>query len=216
MFAGLMLLAPADRSCSARDTSSLPLPSPASTLGHPYACTWEYPRVPGPPLADHQLPEHHAQKDDRDPKENCFFAVELEFTFALTNPATCRKKKSDLAYFLFFRPLLLFLGVPFAPEESCRRFAPPSRFAAARAIANPHLVRCRSEAKVIRLQGLLSAFAGLFQQYCQANRARLCFRPAAAAKKSCVTHRFPAPHQPPARPGLSIPAPNRSKLRARA
>src|ERR1700732_1299208 len=36
----------------------------------------------------------------------------------------------------------------------------------------------------------------------------------AAAAKIPVLHRFPALHQPPARPGLSIPAPNRSKLRA--
>src|SRR5260370_559388 len=40
-----------------------------------------------------------------------------------------------------------------------------------------------------------------------------CFRPAAAAKIP-VSLRFPAPRQPPGRPGLSIPAPNQKKLRA--
>src|SRR6266567_4109804 len=40
-----------------------------------------------------------------------------------------------------------------------------------------------------------------------------CFRPAAAAKIP-ASHRFPAPRQPLARHGLSIPAPNQKKLRA--
>src|SRR5437660_3952788 len=40
-----------------------------------------------------------------------------------------------------------------------------------------------------------------------------CFRQAAAAEIP-VLLRFPALHQPPERPGLSIPAPNQSKLRA--
>src|SRR5216684_4855469 len=46
-----------------------------------------------------------------------------------------------------------------------------------------------------------------------AGSSAVCFRPAAAAKIP-VSRRFPAPRQPPARHGLSIPAPNQKKLRA--
>src|SRR6266852_720119 len=46
-----------------------------------------------------------------------------------------------------------------------------------------------------------------------AGSSAACFHPAAAAKIP-VSLRFPAPRQPPARPGLSIPAPNQKKPRA--
>jgi hypothetical protein len=49
------------------------------------------------------------------------FAVELEFTLSslILQPVG---KKPESAY--FFRPLTLFLRIPFAPEESCRRLRP--------------------------------------------------------------------------------------------
>src|SRR5882762_6213467 len=46
-----------------------------------------------------------------------------------------------------------------------------------------------------------------------AGSSAVCFHPAAAAKIP-VSLRFPAPRQPPARPGPSIPAPSQKKLRA--
>src|SRR5207244_9036124 len=46
-----------------------------------------------------------------------------------------------------------------------------------------------------------------------AGSSAACFRPAAAAK-SLASHRSPAPRQPAARHGLSIPGPNQKKLPA--
>ncbi len=71
-------------------------------------------------VCGHQLPEHHAQKDDGDPKQNCFCRG-TRIHVVLTNPVT-RTTNQTLA--LFFRPLPLFACIPFAAEESCRRLRP--------------------------------------------------------------------------------------------
>src|SRR3989454_1784092 len=44
-------------------------------------------------VCGHQLPEHHAQKDNGDPKQNCFCRG-TRIHVVLTNPATCPKKSN--------------------------------------------------------------------------------------------------------------------------
>src|SRR6266481_4092327 len=137
-------------------------------LGHPHAIRGSI-LARLCPVRGHQLPEHHAQKDDRDPKENCF-CCGTRIHVVLTNPATCRKKIRNC---LFLPPLDTFPGRPIRSGRKLPEIAshPIGR---CKAVTNPHLVRCRSEAKVIRLQGY-PPLRRLIQKDCQPDRARLAF-----------------------------------------
>src|SRR5467141_2715710 len=149
-------------------------------LGHPHA-------VRGSilarlcPVGGHQLPEHHAQKDDRDPKENCFCrgtGIHVD----LTNPATHRKKIRSC---LYLPPLATFPGRPIRSGRKLPEIAPHPVWCR-KAIANPHLFRCGSEAKVLRLQGY-PPLRRLIQKHCQANRARLAFAKPPQQKFLCYS-----------------------------
>src|SRR5438552_3073400 len=133
------------------------------------------------PIGGHQLPKHHAQEDDRDPKENCFCRG-ARIHVVLTNPATCRKKTASC---LFLPALDTFPKRPICSGGKLPEVA-PRPVGCRKAIADPHLVRCGAEAKVIRLQGY-SSLPRLIQQHCQPDRARPAFAQPPQQKFLCHT-----------------------------
>src|SRR5207253_1018640 len=102
-----------------------------------------------------------AQEDDGDPKENCFCRG-ARIHVVLTNPATCRKKTASC---LFLPPLDAFPKRPICSGGKLPQVA-PRPVGCCKSVANPYLVRCGAEAKVIRLQGYPS-LPGLIQHHCQ-------------------------------------------------
>src|SRR5580700_3540210 len=126
-------------------------------------------------IRGHQFPQHHAEKNDGDPEENCFcrrtgIHVVLTFVLVLAKVPLTRKRRANLSNLLLAsRPSLhLRSSVGESP------MIPPRPIVRSQAVPDPYIIRCRPEPKVIGFQAHAPP-RGLVQQYCQSQRSGLAF-----------------------------------------
>src|SRR5882724_11197959 len=118
-------------------------------------------------VGGHQLPEHHAQKDNRDPKEYGFCRGTRIHCTLTKIPKSLNLQNRSLALLGAFSWRHLCAG------RNTRKVA-ASAVCGSQTVANPQLIRCDPEAKVIRLQGHATLLR-LVQQHGEAQRTRPAF-----------------------------------------
>src|SRR5580700_1354851 len=126
-------------------------------------------------IRGHQFPQHHAEKHDGDPEENCFcrrtgIHVVLTFVLGLAKIPLASTRLANLSNLLLASLPSLHLRSSVGESP----MIPPRPIVRSQAVPDPHFIRCRSEPKVIGFQAHAPP-RGLIQQYCQSQRPGLAF-----------------------------------------
>src|SRR5580700_4657598 len=126
-------------------------------------------------IRGHQFPQHHAEKHDGDPEENCFcrrtgIHVVLTFVLGLAKIPLASTRLANLSNLLLASLPSLHLRSSVGESP----MIPPRPIVRSQAVPDPYIIRCCSEPKVIGFQAHAPP-PGLVQQYRQSQRPGLAF-----------------------------------------